>query len=96
MKEVYILTDSSFATLKYTSNYDFFIPNFDFVFNEEMQNLLLQSKLSRKDSFPIYSAIPQEVLTQIDEVIMDNSPEAKERLREIRESLYPEAPEVKM
>ncbi len=93
---IYILTDSSFATLKYTSNYDFFIPNFDFVFNEEMQNLLLQSKLSRKDSFPIYSAIPQEVLTQIDEVIMDNSPEAKERLREIRDSLYPEAPEVKM
>ncbi len=93
---IYILTDSEYATLKYTSNYDFFIPNFDFIFNDEMQDLLLRSRLSRKDVFPIYSAIPQEILTQIDNVIMDNSPEAKERLREIRDGLYPESPVVKM
>lgn len=94
-RNIYILTSPEDATLRYTSNYDFFIPNFDFIFNEEMQDLLLQSRLSKKDSFPIYSAIPQEILTQIDNVIMDNSPEAKERLKEIREGLYPEAPNVK-
>lgn len=92
---IYILTSPEDAVLSYTSNYDFYIPNFDFIFTPEMQNLLLKSRLSSKDYFPIYSMIPQEVLTQIDNVIMDNSPEAKEELARIKASLT-EIPSIKM
>lgn len=92
---IYILTSPEDAVLSYTSNYDFYIPNFDFIFTPEMQDLLLKSRLSSKDYFPIYSVIPQEVLTQIDNVIMDNSPEAKEELARIKASLT-EIPSIKM
>lgn len=93
---IYILTDSEDAVLKYTSNYDAYIPNFDFVFTPEMQKLLLKSRLTRKEIFPIYSMIPQEVLTEIDNVIMDNSPEAREELTRIKATLTEEEPSIKM
>lgn len=93
---IYILTDPEYATLSYTSNYDQFIPNFDYIFTPEMQDLLLKSRLCTKAYFPIYSLVPQEVLTQIDEVIMDNSPEAKEKLARIKATLTEEEPSVKM
>lgn len=92
---IYILTDPEDATLSYTSNYDSYISNFDYIFTPEMQDLLLKSRLCTKAYFPIYSIVPQELLTQIDEVIMDNSPEAKEKLARIKATLT-EEPSVKM
>lgn len=84
---IYILTPKEEATLKYTSDYDQYIPNFDAVFTKEMQEVLIQSKFNKNGNFPILGLIPQEVLTRINDLIIDNSPASQDELNEIKENL---------